>query len=119
MKRIVCEGDSSRTHRDVTSLVIRGTRLRIMTARRRVVELAITDEDVSRLMAIARSRTEPASPTENDTSSSARTPPKRTDTCSKRIASEAGMGGVGDGAVMELNVLSGLLSMASASPGVG
>jgi hypothetical protein len=32
-----------------------------MTARRRVVELAIADEDLSRLMAIARSRTEPAS----------------------------------------------------------
>ena len=32
-----------------------------MTARRRVVELAFTDEDLSRLMAIARSRTEPAS----------------------------------------------------------
>ena len=32
-----------------------------MTARRRVVELAITDEDLSRLIAIARSRTEPAS----------------------------------------------------------
>jgi hypothetical protein len=32
-----------------------------MTARRRVVELAITDGDLSRLMAIARSRTEPAS----------------------------------------------------------
>jgi|SRR5271165_5578549 len=61
MKRIVCEGDSSRTRRDVASFVIRGTRLRIMTARRRVVELSITDEDLSRLMAIARSRTEPAS----------------------------------------------------------
>ena len=32
-----------------------------MTARRRVVELAITDVDLSRMMAIARSRTEPAS----------------------------------------------------------
>jgi hypothetical protein len=31
-----------------------------MTARGRVVELAIADEDLSRLMAIARSRTEPA-----------------------------------------------------------
>src|ERR1700692_4437417 len=54
-------GDSSRTRRGVTSFVIRGTRLRIMTARRRVVELAIADEDLSRLMAIARSRMEPAS----------------------------------------------------------
>src|SRR5580704_1996912 len=32
-----------------------------MAARRRLVELAITDEDLSRLMTIARSRTEPAS----------------------------------------------------------
>ncbi len=32
-----------------------------MTAKRRAVELAIEDEDLSRLMAIARSRTEPAS----------------------------------------------------------
>jgi hypothetical protein len=31
-----------------------------MTARQRVVELAITDRDLSRLMAIARSRTEPS-----------------------------------------------------------
>jgi len=32
-----------------------------MTARRRVVQLAMTDEDLSRLMATARSRSEPAS----------------------------------------------------------
>jgi ABC-type phosphate transport system ATPase subunit len=32
-----------------------------MTAPRRVVELSIADEDLSRLMAITRSRTEPAS----------------------------------------------------------
>src|SRR5450755_325203 len=57
--------------------------------------------------------------TENDTSSSARTPPKRTDTCSKRIASEAGMEGFGDGAVMVVNALSGLSSKASALPGAG
>src|SRR5579863_6588274 len=47
----------------------------------------------------ARQCTSPR-PTEKDTSSSARTPPKRTDTCSKLIASEAGTEGFGDGAVM-------------------
>src|SRR5271166_1081822 len=54
----------------------------------------------------ARQCTSPR-PTENDTSSSARTPPKRTDTCSKRIASEAGAEGFGDGVVMEVNAVSG------------
>src|SRR5271170_6824756 len=66
----------------------------------------------------ARQCTSPR-PTENDTSSSARTPPKRTDTCSKRIASEAGMERFGDGAVMEVNTRLGLPLNASGPPGVG
>src|SRR5689334_481611 len=60
----------------------------------------------------ARQCTSPR-PTEKDTSSSARTPPKRTDTCSKRIASEVGMEDVGDGAVMEVNASSGWSTKAS------
>src|SRR5690349_3228514 len=60
----------------------------------------------------ARQCTSPR-PTEKDTSSSARTPPKRTDTCSKRIASEVGMEDFGDGAVMEVNASSGWSTKAS------
>jgi hypothetical protein len=41
--------------------VIRGTRSKIMTAWRQVLELMIENEDLSRLTTIARSRTEPAS----------------------------------------------------------
>src|SRR6516225_7600180 len=60
----------------------------------------------------ARQCTSPR-PTENDTSSSARTPPKRTDTCSKRIASKAVMDGFGDNAVMEASASSSLSSKKS------
>jgi transposase len=41
--------------------LIRETRAKIMTARRRAIELSIEEEDLARLFSIARSRTEPAS----------------------------------------------------------
>jgi hypothetical protein len=40
---------------------IRKTGLKVMTAWRQAIELLIGDEDVARLVAITRSRTEPAS----------------------------------------------------------
>ena len=43
------------------ALLIRETRAKIMTARRRAIELSIEEEDLARLFSIARSRTEPAS----------------------------------------------------------
>ena len=61
MKRIVCDGFFVSSARCSLVVMIRGMRSRIMTARRRVVQLAMTDEDLSRLMATARSRSEPAS----------------------------------------------------------
>jgi transposase len=44
-----------------SSIVVVKPRMSIMAARRRVVELAMTDEDLAQLTAISRSRTEPAS----------------------------------------------------------